>query len=196
MFLDCSVKTGDNVPCRWKWCNMLEQMHTIYCILQIVQLLKWNKKKMVSTRNASHQRISCTLKSKNLEHISLYISLCLVLIFRNFIKVYMQYYSQCWNNKNINVSENSSPDDKFRFVLEASRRSNMTCLQLYTKEIEASPGDSAASSIFSRHLNGQGGISSASGEFQVASFSLCNVSSLYRLSALRQQLFRFGFRMW
>ncbi|EXC01253.1 Exosome component 10 [Morus notabilis] len=70
-------------------------------------------------------------------------------------------------------NENSSPDDKFRFVLEASRRSNMTCLQLYTKEIEASPGDSAASSIFSRHLNGQGGISSASGEFQDVVRRLC-----------------------
>ncbi|PIA57855.1 hypothetical protein AQUCO_00500048v1 [Aquilegia coerulea] len=38
---------------------------------------------------------------------------------------------------------------------EASRLSNKTCLQLYKKEIAASPGDSAASSILSRYLNGQ-----------------------------------------
>lgn len=51
--------------------------------------------------------------------------------------------------------------------MEASRRSNMTCLQLYMKEIEASPGDSAASSIMYRHLSNLGGISSLSCEFQV-----------------------------
>ncbi|KAL3509763.1 hypothetical protein ACH5RR_029164 [Cinchona calisaya] len=55
------------------------------------------------------------------------------------------------------ASENSSRlDDKFHFVLEASRRSNATCLQLYGKEIEAYPGDSAAASIISRYLNDQG----------------------------------------
>ncbi|PON68721.1 Ribonuclease D [Parasponia andersonii] len=70
-------------------------------------------------------------------------------------------------------NENSSPDDKFHFVLEASRRSNTTCLQLYSKEIEASPGESAALSIFSRHLNGQGGNSSASCEFQDVVRRLC-----------------------
>lgn len=36
------------------------------------------------------------------------------------------------------------------FILEAYRRSNMTCLQLYGKDMEASPGESAASSIISR----------------------------------------------
>ncbi|XP_058220289.1 protein RRP6-like 3 isoform X1 [Rhododendron vialii] len=57
-------------------------------------------------------------------------------------------------------SENSAcPDDKFRFVLEASRRSNAICLQLFSKEIEAFPGESAASSIMSRNLNDQGGLS-------------------------------------
>ncbi|RVW97387.1 Protein RRP6-like 3 [Vitis vinifera] len=64
-------------------------------------------------------------------------------------------------------SENSCcPDDKLRFVLEASRRSNTVCLQLYIKEIEISPGESAASSIISRHLNGQGGISSKACDLQ------------------------------
>lgn len=67
----------------------------------------------------------------------------------------------------MNVSENSyCPDDKFNFVLEASRRSNMVCLQVYTKEIESYPGESAASSIFFRLLNGQGGVSSISSETQ------------------------------
>ncbi|KAL5730734.1 hypothetical protein ACHQM5_003527 [Ranunculus cassubicifolius] len=47
-------------------------------------------------------------------------------------------------------------DDKFNLFLETSRRSNMMCLQLYSKEIEASPGNSAALSIISRHMNGQG----------------------------------------
>lgn len=36
----------------------------------------------------------------------------------------------------------------------------MTCLQLYAKEVEAFPGESAASSLTSRHLNGQGAVSS------------------------------------
>ncbi|OMO72264.1 hypothetical protein COLO4_27729 [Corchorus olitorius] len=58
----------------------------------------------------------------------------------------------------------SCPDDKFNFVLEASRRSNMICLQLYTKEIEDFPGESAASSILSRQSNSQLGAPSASSE--------------------------------
>ncbi|XP_062106106.1 protein RRP6-like 3 isoform X2 [Humulus lupulus] len=69
-------------------------------------------------------------------------------------------------------NEKSSPDDKFHFVLEASRRSNTMCLQLYSKEIEASPGESAALSIFSRRLNGRGN-SSISGGFQDVVRRLC-----------------------
>ena len=55
-------------------------------------------------------------------------------------------------------SENpaSLDDNKFDFVYEASRRSNAVCLRLFTKELEASPGESAASSIISRHLNDSG----------------------------------------
>ena len=65
------------------------------------------------------------------------------------------------------MSEYSScPDDKFHSVLEASRRSNMICLQLYAKEIEDFPGESAAFSILSRQLNGQGG-APISGETKV-----------------------------
>lgn len=52
-------------------------------------------------------------------------------------------------------------------MLEANRRSNLTSLQLYAKEIEASPGESAALSIFSRYLNGQGGNLLLSCKFQV-----------------------------
>ncbi|XP_020884168.1 protein RRP6-like 3 isoform X2 [Arabidopsis lyrata subsp. lyrata] len=54
------------------------------------------------------------------------------------------------------ATDSSSPDDRFHFLLEASRRSNMTCLQLYTKETEDFPGSAAASSIIYRHLNGHG----------------------------------------
>ncbi|KAK6134730.1 hypothetical protein DH2020_031532 [Rehmannia glutinosa] len=43
----------------------------------------------------------------------------------------------------------------------ASRRSNATCLQLFAKDIEACPGELAASSIVSRCLNDQGNISSS-----------------------------------
>ncbi|XP_010414000.1 PREDICTED: protein RRP6-like 3 isoform X3 [Camelina sativa] len=58
--------------------------------------------------------------------------------------------------KQLATEDSSSPDDTFHFLLEASRRSNMTCLQLYTKEIEDFPGSAAASSIIYRHLNGHG----------------------------------------
>ncbi|KAK2649749.1 hypothetical protein Ddye_017238 [Dipteronia dyeriana] len=71
-------------------------------------------------------------------------------------------------------NENSScPNDKFSSVLEANRRSNMICLQLYTKEIEAYPGEAAASSIFFRHSNGQGSISSYENQFQDLVRRLC-----------------------
>lgn len=48
------------------------------------------------------------------------------------------------------------PDDKLNFLLEASLRSNTTCLQLYVKEIELSPGASAAASILSRIWSKEG----------------------------------------
>ncbi|KAL5797871.1 hypothetical protein ACOSQ2_002691 [Xanthoceras sorbifolium] len=73
-------------------------------------------------------------------------------------------------------NENSScPNDKFNPVLEASRRSNVICLQLYTKEIEAYPGEAAASSIFFRHSNGQGSIllNSCDSQFQDVVRRLC-----------------------
>jgi cation-transporting P-type ATPase D len=75
------------------------------------------------------------------------------------------------NSEYIIVSENSCSDDKFHFVLEASRRSNMICLQLFTKEIEASPGESAALSLYSRHQSNQGS-RSISNETQVFCFNM------------------------
>ncbi|GKE90683.1 hypothetical protein Tco_1571778, partial [Tanacetum coccineum] len=47
-------------------------------------------------------------------------------------------------------------DNKFDFVYEASRSSNAMCLQLFTKELEASPRQSAAASIIYWHLNDPG----------------------------------------
>ncbi|XVF43375.1 hypothetical protein PTKIN_Ptkin02bG0035300 [Pterospermum kingtungense] len=72
---------------------------------------------------------------------------------------YLLYIAKCLiaELKQQDYEYSSCPDDKFHFVLEASRRSNMSCLQLYAKEIEDFPGDSAAFSILSRQLNGQGG---------------------------------------
>lgn len=46
----------------------------------------------------------------------------------------------------------------------------MTCLQLYSKETEGSPGESAASSISSRHLNSQCGSTLISCKTQVSCF--------------------------
>lgn len=75
------------------------------------------------------------------------------------------------NSEFIIVSENSCSDDKFHFVLEASRRSNMICLQLFTKEIEASPGESAALSLYSRHQSNRAS-PSISNETQVCCFNV------------------------
>ncbi|XP_054794895.1 protein RRP6-like 3 isoform X1 [Prosopis cineraria] len=69
--------------------------------------------------------------------------------------------------------ENSGSDDKFHFLHEASRRSNMTCLQLFTKEIEASPGESAALSLFSRYVGGESSPVSSETQFQNFVRRLC-----------------------
>ncbi|KAK9151762.1 hypothetical protein Syun_010071 [Stephania yunnanensis] len=72
---------------------------------------------------------------------------------------YLLYIADCLASElKKQCSETSAClDDKFNFLLEASRRSNMTCLQLYTKDIEAFPGNSAASSILSRNFNSEAG---------------------------------------
>ncbi|CAA7049550.1 unnamed protein product [Microthlaspi erraticum] len=73
------------------------------------------------------------------------------------------------------TEDSSSRDDRFHFLLEAIRRSNMTCLQLYTKETEDFPGNAAASSLIYRHLNGHGDNSTISldAEFQELVRELC-----------------------
>ncbi|KAL1216978.1 Protein RRP6-like 3 [Cardamine amara subsp. amara] len=77
--------------------------------------------------------------------------------------------------KQLATEDSSSPDDKFHFLLETSRRSNMTCLQLFTKETEDFPGNAAASSLIYRHLNGHGDNSTISldAEFQEHVRELC-----------------------
>ncbi|XP_011100270.1 protein RRP6-like 3 isoform X2 [Sesamum indicum] len=83
---------------------------------------------------------------------------------------YLLYIAYCLCLELKERNENSSPGDKFHFLLEASRRSNATCLQLFAKDIEACQGELAASSIVSRCLNDQGNISS----------SLCDDKELVR----------------
>ncbi|XP_039168932.1 protein RRP6-like 3 isoform X2 [Eucalyptus grandis] len=74
---------------------------------------------------------------------------------------YLLYVARCLVGELKQKDNESCFDDELHFVLEACRRSNMICLQRYTKDIEAAPGESAASSIISRHSNGQGGESDA-----------------------------------
>ncbi|XP_059661076.1 protein RRP6-like 3 isoform X2 [Cornus florida] len=71
---------------------------------------------------------------------------------------YLLYIARCLVSElKRQDNENSACcDDEFHFVLEASRRSNAICLQLFSKEIEACPGEYAASSIISRCSNDQG----------------------------------------
>ncbi|XP_019250283.1 PREDICTED: protein RRP6-like 3 isoform X3 [Nicotiana attenuata] len=65
-------------------------------------------------------------------------------------------------------TENSSSlrEDKFSSVLEANRRSNAICLQLFSKETDAYPGESVASSIISRYQSDQGSSMSSSDEMK------------------------------
>lgn len=85
------------------------------------------------------------------------------------------------NPEDICVTENSSHlRDKFSFVLEASRRSNAICLQLFSKENEAYPGESVASSIISRYQSDHGSFMLSSDESKVL-FSVCSFSSLESL---------------
>ncbi|KAA8524681.1 hypothetical protein F0562_011104 [Nyssa sinensis] len=87
---------------------------------------------------------------------------------------YLLYIATCLASE-LKQQDNLCLDDKFHFVLEASQRSNTICLQLFSKEIEASPGESAASSIISRHVKDQGGVSSnfCDTEFQDIVRQLC-----------------------
>ncbi|KAG6498249.1 hypothetical protein ZIOFF_046161 [Zingiber officinale] len=68
---------------------------------------------------------------------------------------YLLYIAGCLaselESKTSDIS--ASPSDELNFFLETSRRSNTVCLQLYVKEVESTPGASAASSILSRNMN-------------------------------------------
>ncbi|KAL8144644.1 hypothetical protein AgCh_003001 [Apium graveolens] len=66
-------------------------------------------------------------------------------------------------------------NDKMHPVLEANRRSNAICLQLFAKEMESCPGESAASSIINRHFNDRGSASSVTchSKFQDFVRTLC-----------------------
>ncbi|CAN8247695.1 unnamed protein product [Cochlearia groenlandica] len=77
--------------------------------------------------------------------------------------------------RQLGTEDSSSPGDKFHFIREASRRSNMTCLQLYTKETEDFPGNAAASSLIYRQLNGheENSTISLGAEFQELVRKLC-----------------------
>ncbi|XP_077243658.1 polynucleotidyl transferase, ribonuclease H fold protein with HRDC domain-containing protein isoform X2 [Tasmannia lanceolata] len=74
---------------------------------------------------------------------------------------YLLYIADCLAGelKMKDTDDSVDPNDKFSPLLETIRRSHTVCLQLYVKDMEASPGDSAAASIFSRFSNGQGGTS-------------------------------------
>ncbi|KAL9296969.1 hypothetical protein ACSQ67_022865 [Phaseolus vulgaris] len=86
---------------------------------------------------------------------------------------FLLYIANCLINELKQLdSENSCSSDKFHFVLEASRRSNMICLQLFTKEIEGYPGESSALSLFSRQVSSHG-CPSISNETQIIVRQLC-----------------------
>lgn len=86
---------------------------------------------------------------------------------------YLLYIANCLINELKQLDKgNSSSDDKFHFVFEASRRSNMLCSQLFTKEIEASPGESSALSLFSRQVSSDS-VTSISKETQNIVRQLC-----------------------
>ncbi|WOH03213.1 hypothetical protein DCAR_0522609 [Daucus carota subsp. sativus] len=72
---------------------------------------------------------------------------------------YLLYIAKCLASELIE-QDKSCLNDKFHFVVEANRRSNATCLQLFVKDIESCPGESAASSIINRHFNDRGSASS------------------------------------
>ncbi|CAN0897000.1 Protein RRP6-like 3 [Linum grandiflorum] len=86
---------------------------------------------------------------------------------------YLLYIAHCLIGelRHQDVDNSPSPDEKLQYV-EATRRSNMICMQLYTKEIDRYPGEAAASSILFRHFDIREG-SSISSETQDLVKRLC-----------------------
>ncbi|QCD87933.1 protein RRP6-like 3 isoform X1 [Vigna unguiculata] len=85
---------------------------------------------------------------------------------------FLLYIANCLINELKQLDNENSSSDKFHFVLEACRRSNTICLQLFTKEIEAYPGEYSALSLFSRQVSSHGS-TSISNETQNIVRQLC-----------------------
>ncbi|XP_042409468.1 protein RRP6-like 3 isoform X2 [Zingiber officinale] len=85
---------------------------------------------------------------------------------------YLLYIAGCLASE-LESKTSASPSDELNFFLETSRRSNTVCLQLYAKEVESTPGASAASSILSRNMNIVGLTSSKNLETKDLIWILC-----------------------
>ncbi|XP_074583029.1 protein RRP6-like 3 isoform X2 [Curcuma longa] len=85
---------------------------------------------------------------------------------------YLLYIAGCLASE-LESKTSASPGDELNFFLETSRRSNTVCLQLYVKEVESTPGSSAASSILSRNMNIVGLTSSKNLETKDLIWILC-----------------------
>lgn len=85
---------------------------------------------------------------------------------------YLLNISNCLASE-LHAKSCDSPDGKINFFLEASRRSNMVCMQLYTKEIECRPGASSAASILSRNVQTHGLDSKKSSEVKDLVRKIC-----------------------
>ncbi|XP_042399699.1 protein RRP6-like 3 isoform X2 [Zingiber officinale] len=85
---------------------------------------------------------------------------------------YLLYIAGCLASE-LESKTSASPSDELNFFLETSRRSNTVCLQLYVKEVESTPGASAASSILSRNMNIVGLTSSKNLETKDLIWILC-----------------------
>ncbi|CAI0550648.1 unnamed protein product [Linum tenue] len=77
---------------------------------------------------------------------------------------YLLYIARCLIEelRQHDIDNSTSLDEKPHYVVEATRRSNMICMQVYTKEIDLYPGEAAASSILSRHFDVHEGSSTSS----------------------------------
>lgn len=85
---------------------------------------------------------------------------------------YLLNISNCLASE-LHAKSCDSPDGKINFFLEACRRSNMVCMQLYTKEIECRPGASSAASILSRNVQTHGLDSKKSSEVKDLVRKIC-----------------------
>ncbi|XP_044323457.1 protein RRP6-like 3 isoform X3 [Triticum aestivum] len=103
---------------------------------------------------------------------------------------YLLNISNCLASE-LHAKSCDSPDGKINFFLEASRRSNMVCMQLYTKEIECRPGASSAASILSRNVQTHGLDSKKSSEVKDLVRKICAWRDLM-LSLKQTNIFAFA----